>query len=78
MEHIYAKLRTIFHDVFDDDTLAVEPDLQASEIPAWDSLGHIRLILSVQKAFKIRFSAAEIAEMNSVKDLAEFVRAKTR
>ena len=58
MDEIYKKMTEIFRDVFDDDTLVVTPDMTADDVAEWDSLNHIRLILTVQKAFEVKFSAA--------------------
>lgn len=77
MEDVYSRLTTIFHDVFDDDAIVVTPDLTADDVPEWDSLSHIRLMLAVQKAFNIKMSAAQIASLKTVGDLANLVRAKT-
>jgi acyl carrier protein len=50
---IYARLAEIFQDVFDEDSIDVSPELSAKDVDGWDSLTHIRLILTVEKAFKI-------------------------
>ena len=76
MDDIYARLDAIFRDIFDDETIVVTPELTASDVLEWDSLNHIRLMLSVQKAFKTRFSAAEIANLKNVGELAELIRVK--
>jgi acyl carrier protein len=76
MDEIYQRLTVIFHDLFDDDSIAVTPALTADEVAGWDSLRHVELILAVQKAFKVRFSAADIANLKNVGELATLVRAK--
>ena len=77
MNDVYGRLTAIFHDVFDDDSIALTPALTAPDVPEWDSLSHIRLVLAVQKAFKIKFSAAQTAGLKNVGELAELIRAKT-
>jgi acyl carrier protein len=77
MDEIYARLTGIFHDVFADDTIVVTPGLTAADVPEWDSLSHIRLVLAVQKAFKIKFSAAQTANLTNVGEFADLIRAKT-
>ncbi|MBF0595418.1 MAG: acyl carrier protein [Candidatus Omnitrophica bacterium] len=62
-QEIIKKLNGIFCQVFDDDSLVISETTSASSIPEWDSLGHITLILAVEKLFKMRFTTAEIAEM---------------
>jgi acyl carrier protein len=48
---VYQRLTTVLQEVFDDEELQATPDLTASEIEGWDSLKHVRLVLSVEKAF---------------------------
>jgi acyl carrier protein len=76
-QQIYARLTTIFEDVFDDDSIRLTPSLSAKDLDGWDSLTHIRLILTVEKSFKIKLSTAEIGKLQSVGDLAALIRAKT-
>lgn len=77
MDDIYTKLNDVFRDVFDDDTIVVTPELTADDVPDWDSLAHIRLILAVQKAFQVRFSASETATLKNVGELATLIENKT-
>jgi acyl carrier protein len=77
MDPIYAKLTDVFHDVLEDDSLVLRPELTAEDVAEWDSLSHVRLILAVQKTFGIKFSAAQTANLKNVGELAELIRAKT-
>ncbi len=77
MNDVYERLTVIFHDVFDDDSIVLTPELTAAEVPEWDSLSHIRLVLAVQKAFQVKFSAAQTAELKNVGELADLIRSKT-
>jgi acyl carrier protein len=67
---VYAKLTQVFHDVFDDDSIVVTPELTADDVDEWDSLSHIRLIVAVEKQYGLKFSAAEV---RSFKNVGEFV-----
>ena len=73
---IYARLTEIFHDVFDDDSITVAPELSAADVDGWDSLTHIRLILTVEKAFKVKFSTSEIGKLKNVGDLVNLINAQ--
>ena len=73
---IYARLTEIFRDVFDEDTIDVNPALSAKDVDGWDSLTHIRLILTVEKAFKIKFSTSEIGKLQNVGDLVTLIEAR--
>jgi acyl carrier protein len=74
---IYARLVEIFENVFDDDSIKVTPELSAKDVDGWDSLAHIRLMLTVEKAFKIKFSTSEIGKLENVGDLVKLIKART-
>jgi acyl carrier protein len=73
---IYKELTDIFHDVFDDDSITVTPELQAKDVDGWDSLSNIRLIITVEKAFKIKFSSSEVGKLERVGDLVALIEAR--
>ena len=73
---IYERLTQIFHDLFDDPELILRPALTAEDVDGWDSLNHVRLVLSVQKAFGIRFSASEISKLSNVGEFVQLIEAK--
>jgi len=73
---IYARLAGIFQDVFDEDSIKVTPELSAKDVDGWDSLTHIRLILTVEKAFKVKFSTSEIGKLENVGDLVALIGAR--
>ena len=73
---IYAKLTPIFHSVFDDEDIVVTPQLTADDVSGWDSLTHLRLMLTIQKAFNVRFAAAEIVGLKNVEELVGLIREK--
>jgi acyl carrier protein len=73
---ILPKLTSIFHEVFSDDSIIVRPDLSADDVDEWDSLTHIRLILTVERTFSVKFSASDIGKLKNVGELAELIRLK--
>jgi acyl carrier protein len=73
---IVTRLTSIFREVFDDDDLVLKPELTANDVDGWDSLTHIRLILSVQKAFGVKFSSVEMSRMKNVGDLIALTKHK--
>ena len=77
-DEIYAKVTDVFRDVFDDDELTPTAATVAADVEEWDSLSHIRLILSLEKAFGVRFSTVEVGSMENVGDLARMLGDKTR
>jgi acyl carrier protein len=73
---IVSGLTSVFREVFDDDELILKPEMTADEVDGWDSLAHIRLILSVQKKFGIKFSPVEMNRLKNVGDLIALTKDK--
>jgi acyl carrier protein len=72
-QQIYTELTRVFHDVFDDDTLVLRPDLTANEVPGWDSFTHINLIVAAEGRFHIRFKTAELESMQNVGHFVQLI-----
>ena len=75
---VYDRLTTIFRDVFDDDSLELTPELTAKDVDGWDSLTHLRLLLSAEQAFRVKFTTAEIGKLQNVGDLAHLIESRTK
>jgi len=73
---IYARLTQIFQEVFDEAVVAT-PELTADDIEGWDSITNIRLMLTVEKSFKIKLSASEIGKLNNVGELVMLIKDRT-
>ena len=75
---IYSCLTEVFEDVFDDASIQITPQLSAKDVDGWDSLTHIRLILTIEKKFKTKFSTTEIGKLDNVGDLVALIKAHMR
>jgi acyl carrier protein len=73
---IYERLSAIFHDIFEDDSIVVTPTLSARDVDGWDSLTHIRLLLTVEKSFKVKFTTTEINKLENVQGLVELIQTR--
>ena len=70
---VMGLLHPIFRDVFDDDELVIKANTTAKDIDGWDGLTHIRLVISIEKALDLRFTAAEISELENVGEMVELI-----
>ena len=48
----------------------------APQVPGWDSLNHINVILAVEKHYNIRFKNIEVLRLKNVGDLQKLVDSK--
>ena len=73
---IYEQLTPIFRDIFDDDSIVLTPETSASEIPEWDSLNHITLVVAQESKFGVKFKSAELEELLNVGGLVALIQKK--
>lgn len=69
---IIARLQTIFDDIFLDPP-KLTPELSAKDVPEWDSLLQISLMLAVEKAFAIRFRVGEVERTKNIGEFAKLI-----
>jgi acyl carrier protein len=69
---VLSKLQSIFDDVFLE-PVKVTPELTAKEVEEWTSLMHISLLVTVEKAFAIRFRVGEVEKTKNVGEFADVI-----
>jgi len=69
---VIAKLQTIFDTVFLE-PVVLTPGLSAKDVPEWDSLMHISLMVTVEKAFTVRFRVGEVESTRNVGEFADLI-----
>lgn len=73
---IFAKLNEVFEDVLDlDETPNLIDETSANDIEEWDSLSHVQLVVAVEKAFKVKFTSAEIMKWQNVGQMVDSIQA---
>ena len=59
-EQTLDSLTEIFRDVLDDDELILKRELPAKDVEGSDSLSHIRLLVTIERKFHIKFTLPKI------------------
>lgn len=75
---IRQELNRVFRDVFSRDEIHILDHTTAADIPGWDSLAHISLVLAVEEHFQIRFAMAEITGMKDVGEMIRLIEIKRK
>jgi acyl carrier protein len=78
VDPLTEKLTQVFRDVFDDETLSLRDEMVAADVEGWDSLNHVRLVVAVESAFRVKFSTREVVGWKTVGDLRKSLQAKVR
>jgi len=74
---IETKLQEVFRDVFQDETLAVLPEMTAGDVDKWDSITHLIMISKVEEDFNVSFRLKELIKLKNVGDLITLLKEKT-
>ena len=75
-EEIFDRVQEIFRDVFDDEELLISDATNSDEIEDWDSLEHISLIVSMEKAFSMKFDIKEVNKLENVGEMIDLIKRK--
>ncbi len=75
-DEILAELTEIFRTVLDDDGLVLTPETTAADVPAWDSMNHITIVVEAERHFGIKVRTAEIEALRNVGDFVTLIAAK--
>jgi acyl carrier protein len=76
MEELLAKVKAAFSSTFDIDPQTIALDSTPDDIPAWDSMGHVELASSLERAFGLSFDVDDLMAMENVKEICRVVQSK--
>ena len=60
-----TQLDQLVTELFDDEAAAVGDDTRFADLPGWDSLKHVELIVGLETRFGIELTAEEIERLTS-------------
>lgn len=73
---ILQQLNGIFKDTLNNNTVVLTEKTVSNDIPEWDSLAYIELIVAIEKHFNIVFTSSEIKEWDNVGMMVNAIRSK--
>jgi acyl carrier protein len=68
---IKDRLEVVFRQSFEIEKFT--EDLSIDNVPGWDSMAHVGLILALQKEFAISIPPADAIELTSVKNIIRYL-----
>jgi len=69
-------VQTAFRSAFDIDSQTVTIETTPSDIPDWDSMGHVTLASSLAREFGLSFDVDDLMAMENVREICRVVQAK--
>lgn len=73
---VLGKISHIAGSILANPNLVLTEETTARDVSGWDSLAHVQIILGVERAFGIKLSSMEIAQLENAGSLADIVIAR--
>ena len=75
-DYVLNKVREAFKAAFDIDPQLVTMETSASDVPGWDSVGHLTLATGLEEMFGISLDVDELMEMENVREIVRIITTK--
>ena len=73
---ISPELKKVILSQLNLDDFDLTDDTIAPDVPGWDSLNHINIILAVEESFNVKFKSMELLRLKQVGDLQKLLDSK--
>ena len=70
---ILTRLIDLGRNVFDEEDFSFAEATDFKDVKAWDSLNHMRMVVAMERAFKVRFSIGDLQRVTRVSDLIDII-----
>ena len=70
------ELQNIFRTVFEDDTIAIRPEMSRDNpetIAGWDSIKNVELLYEVEQQFEIKFTIQQLQNIKAGGDIVSII-----
>lgn len=75
-EALKARAQVIFREVLDAPDLVLSDAMVAKDVPTWDSLNHITLVMALEDEFRTKFSTREVMGWKNVGEMLDTLEQK--
>ena len=77
-DELEQKIKDVMKTVLEISVGEIDEESSIDNIDLWDSMGHIKVILAIEKDFGMQFNADEVVEMTSYKRIREIIQDKNK
>ncbi|MBU3604118.1 acyl carrier protein [Polynucleobacter sp. AP-Kaivos-20-H2] len=74
--YLFEVVKTELSEIFKCNALEFTRDTCAADIELWDSLNNVKMLLQLEKKFKIRFSGIDASSLENVGELVDLIAVK--
>lgn len=73
---LFEQLQAVFAEVFRISPTEIHPGTQFGELPQWDSMGHMDMLVALESNFGVEISAETISQLVSIPAIVEHIELK--
>ncbi|MEX1248199.1 MAG: acyl carrier protein [Anaerolineales bacterium] len=74
---LFEDLRSLLAETFKMDPAEIGPEAQLGELPQWDSMGHMDLMVGLETRFGVEINAENISQLTSVPAILAHIKTKS-
>ena len=71
---ILEQLREVIAQTLRTPASSIGPTTRAADVPTWDSLGHVNLMMSIEQTFDIQLEVEDFPKLTSVPAILEHLK----
>ena len=75
--NVTEKIVQIFDDIFNIENIKIDNNSSQDDIKDWDSIGHVRLMMALEKEFNIQIPIEDAIELLIFNDIKDYISKKT-
>ena len=73
---ITNELKQVILKILNLDNWEINDDTLAEQVPGWDSLNHVNVILAIEEHFSVHFKSREVLTLKNIGDLQRLLDSK--
>ena len=75
--NIIHNVQDIIRSVLNNNDISINRDTVADDVPFWDSVAHVRIMIMIEEHFSIIFDPDELNSFENVGELVDSIAAKS-
>lgn len=76
-QDLMERVQRVVQDMVLNDSLVITEDTKLTDIPEWDSMLHVTLVMALEREFGVRLNAKEASESIAIRPILDLLDAKT-
>lgn len=73
---VLMRIQHIAGEILGAPSLVLDEHMTARDVPGWDSLTHVQIIIGVEREFGVRLTSTEVAQLENAGSLVDIVLAR--